>query len=126
MRGSMSPACSRPTSPDSCRIVLPVDYNAIVQLGDTTTNYQIRAGDRVFVPTRSMWEDLCGPMAPMDPALVRRDALVRRPIKLTGQEFTDLTQFLRTGLLDSRATAERFSALIPPALPSDLEPLEFE
>ena len=52
---------SRPTSPGSCRIVLPVKYNAIVQLGDTTTNYQIRAGDRVFVPTRSMWEDLCGP-----------------------------------------------------------------
>ena len=52
---------SRPTGPDSCRIVLPVRYNAIVQLGDTTTNYQIRAGDRIFVPTRSMWEDLCGP-----------------------------------------------------------------
>ena len=52
---------SRPTGPGCCRIVLPVKYNAIVQLGDTTTNYQIRAGDRIFVPTRSMWEDLCGP-----------------------------------------------------------------
>ena len=51
---------SRPTGPGSCRVVLPVDYNAIVQVGNTTTNYQIRAGDRVFVPTRSMWEDLCG------------------------------------------------------------------
>ena len=53
---------SRPTGPGSCRIVLPVHYNAIVQLGDTTTNYQIRAGDRVFVPSSSMWENLCGPM----------------------------------------------------------------
>jgi hypothetical protein len=37
-----------------------------------------------------------------------------------------LTEFLRTGLLDSRATAEGFAALAPPVLPSELEPLEFE
>ncbi|MFM7150840.1 MAG: polysaccharide biosynthesis/export family protein, partial [Gemmataceae bacterium] len=49
---------TRPTSPCSCRIVLPVDYNGIVQLGDTTTNYQIRAGDRIFVPSKSLWTDL--------------------------------------------------------------------
>ena len=48
----------RPTAPDGCRVVLPVDYVGIVQLGDTTTNYQIRAGDRVFVPTRTFSEDL--------------------------------------------------------------------
>ena len=44
--------------PCGCRIVLPVHYVAIVQLGDTATNYQIRAGDRVFVPSRSFSEDL--------------------------------------------------------------------
>lgn len=49
---------TRPTMPDGCRMILPVEYNDIVQLGDTTTNYQIRAGDRVFVPSKSMWEDL--------------------------------------------------------------------
>jgi protein involved in polysaccharide export with SLBB domain len=48
----------RPTPPDGCRAVLPVDYVAIVQLGDTTTNYQIRAGDRVFVASKSFCEDL--------------------------------------------------------------------
>jgi protein involved in polysaccharide export with SLBB domain len=48
---------TRPTPPGSCRVVLPVHYNHIVQLGDTTTNYQIRAGDRVFVPSTSLWED---------------------------------------------------------------------
>lgn len=53
---------SRPTGPCSCRVVLPVDYSAIAQLGDTTTNYQIKAGDRVFVPSRSTWEDLCLPI----------------------------------------------------------------
>jgi len=49
---------SRPTPPDGCRIVLPVCYNDIVQLGDTSTNYQIANGDRIFVPTRS--RDDCG------------------------------------------------------------------
>jgi protein involved in polysaccharide export with SLBB domain len=50
---------TRPTTPDSCRIVLPVRISDIVQLGDTTTNYQIRAGDRIFVPSRDLWDDLC-------------------------------------------------------------------
>jgi protein involved in polysaccharide export with SLBB domain len=49
---------SRPTAPDSCRIVLPVSYPAIVQLGDTTTNYQIKAGDRVYVPSKTLCDDL--------------------------------------------------------------------
>src|SRR5262249_42605599 len=31
----------RPTPPDSCRVVLPICWNEIVQNGDTTTNYQL-------------------------------------------------------------------------------------
>lgn len=42
---------SRPTAPGECRVVLPVCYEQIVQLGDTTTNYQIMPGDRIFIPT---------------------------------------------------------------------------
>jgi protein involved in polysaccharide export with SLBB domain len=49
---------SRPTAPCSCRIVLPICYDEIVQLGDTSTNYQIQAGDRIFVATRTLCEDL--------------------------------------------------------------------
>jgi protein involved in polysaccharide export with SLBB domain len=49
---------TRPTAPNSCRVVLPVHYNAIVQVGDTTTNYQIRCGDRVYVPSKSLWDDI--------------------------------------------------------------------
>lgn len=48
---------SRPTPPESCRIVLPVCYKEITQLGDTTTNYQLKPGDRVFVPSRDFWKD---------------------------------------------------------------------
>jgi protein involved in polysaccharide export with SLBB domain len=44
---------SRPTAPDGCRIVLPICYDEIVQLGDTSTNYQLAPGDRIYVPSRS-------------------------------------------------------------------------
>jgi protein involved in polysaccharide export with SLBB domain len=47
---------SRPTAPQSCRVVLPICYDHIVQLGDTTTNYQIQPGDRIFVGTRTFCE----------------------------------------------------------------------
>jgi len=40
--------------------VLPVCYRQIVQLGDTTTNYQLQPGDRIYVPAMSIWEQLCG------------------------------------------------------------------
>jgi polysaccharide biosynthesis/export protein len=43
---------ARPTHSDGCRIVMPICYNEIVQLGDTSTNYQIASGDRIYVPTR--------------------------------------------------------------------------
>ena len=45
---------SRPTGPGCCRVVLPVCYRQIVQLADTTTNYQIRPGDRIFIPSLTL------------------------------------------------------------------------
>jgi polysaccharide export outer membrane protein len=51
---------SRPTRPGDCRIVLPVCYREIVQLGDTTSNYQLQPGDRIFVPSKAAWEDMLG------------------------------------------------------------------
>lgn len=49
---------ARPTNPPSCRVTLPVCYRAITQLGDTTTNYQLRPGDRIFVARQSTFEEL--------------------------------------------------------------------
>jgi protein involved in polysaccharide export with SLBB domain len=49
---------SRPTPPDCPRIVLPVCWKQITQAGDTTTNYQLTAGDRIFVPTRTCKEGM--------------------------------------------------------------------
>lgn len=52
---------SRPTFPDSCRIVYPVCYQQITQLGDTTTNYQLQPGDRIFVPSKGLLEGILPP-----------------------------------------------------------------
>lgn len=49
---------SRPTDPCGCRILLPICYDNIVQLGDTSTNYQLQPGDRIFIPSKGMLEDL--------------------------------------------------------------------
>lgn len=58
---------SRPTVSRECRIVLPVCYPQIVQLGDTTTNYQIQPGDRIFVPSKGVMDDLCPEQKPCGP-----------------------------------------------------------
>src|SRR5262249_35525987 len=47
----------RPTLPDSCRLVFPIWYQQIVQHGDTTTNYQLHPGDRIYVPTGCILDD---------------------------------------------------------------------
>ena len=49
---------SRPSAPDDCRTVLPICYNQIVQLGDSSSNYQILPGDRVFVASMTFWDDI--------------------------------------------------------------------
>jgi protein involved in polysaccharide export with SLBB domain len=49
---------SRPTKPDGCRLVFPICYREITQLGDTSTNYQLLPGDRIFIATRTFWEEL--------------------------------------------------------------------
>ena len=49
---------TRPSDCNSCRTVMHVCYDQIVQLGDTSTNYQLQPGDRVFVPTLTFCEDL--------------------------------------------------------------------
>jgi protein involved in polysaccharide export with SLBB domain len=50
---------SRPSAPESCRTVLPICYKDIVQVGDTSTNYQLAPGDRIYVPGRGPGEP-CG------------------------------------------------------------------
>ena len=50
---------SRPSPVGDCRTVLPICYDNIVQLGDSTTNYQLLPGDRIFVPASGFCEKVC-------------------------------------------------------------------
>ncbi|VTS06998.1 Polysaccharide export protein (Fragment) OS=Rhodopirellula maiorica SM1 GN=RMSM_03930 PE=4 SV=1: Poly_export: SLBB [Tuwongella immobilis] len=45
---------TRPSDPCSPRTILRVCYREIVQLGDTSTNYQLQPGDRIFVASAGM------------------------------------------------------------------------
>jgi polysaccharide export outer membrane protein len=55
---------SRPTGPCNKRIVLPICYDNLVQLGDSSSNYQIMPGDRIFVPSISLCDDLVQSFVP--------------------------------------------------------------
>ncbi|QDV27062.1 polysaccharide biosynthesis/export family protein [Aureliella helgolandensis] len=49
---------TRPQPSGQERLILPVCYHQILQLGDTATNYQLQPGDRIYVPSLSIWEDI--------------------------------------------------------------------
>ena len=49
---------ARPTGPHECRVVMQVCYDRLVQLGDTTTNYQVLPGDRIFVASKTYCESM--------------------------------------------------------------------
>ncbi len=49
---------TRPQPDGQPRLILPVCYKQILQLGDVTTNYQILPGDRIYVPNLTIWEDV--------------------------------------------------------------------
>jgi protein involved in polysaccharide export with SLBB domain len=55
---------ARPSQPCDCRVTLSVCYRAITQLGDSTTNYHLKPGDRIFVARQSLCEELCGFLIP--------------------------------------------------------------
>jgi polysaccharide export outer membrane protein len=55
---------SRPTAPCGQPDVLPICYRHIVQLGDTSTNYQIQPGDRIFVSSLTFWQELGQTLCP--------------------------------------------------------------
>ena len=49
---------ARPTGPHECRVVHRVCYDRLVQLGDASTNYQVRPGDRVYVASKTFCESV--------------------------------------------------------------------
>jgi cytochrome c peroxidase len=70
--------------------------------------------------------DLTLPIGPMAPVLAKLDPLLRTPIDLSPQEFHDLVDFVRDGLLDERAKKENLCKLVPRTVPSGSSVLHFE
>jgi cytochrome c peroxidase len=64
--------------------------------------------------------DLALSKASIDDQLAGLDPRIAEPLDLSGREFRDLVQFIRTGLLDDRSTPVRLMRLIPRELPSGL------
>lgn len=69
--------------------------------------------------------DLRGPMGPIEPVLERLDPILANPIRLSDDEFRQLVEFVRNGLLDEKAEAENLRRLIPRSVPSGFPVLAF-
>jgi cytochrome c peroxidase len=76
--------------------------------------------------TAGVASDLTGPQGPMAPVLERLDPLLIDPIVLTDEEFRQLVDFVRNGLLDPRAKPETLKKLVPKSVPSGRPVLIFE
>jgi cytochrome c peroxidase len=70
--------------------------------------------------------DLRGPLGPIEPVLARLDPLLQTPIVLSHDEFSDLVDFVRYGLLDTGILSDRLKKLIPKRVPSGSRTLTFE
>jgi cytochrome c peroxidase len=70
--------------------------------------------------------DLTGPPGPMAPVLARLDPLVASPTILDVDEFRELVDFVRNGLLDSGAKPENLRKLVPASVPSGRPTLTFQ
>ena len=70
--------------------------------------------------------DLTATMGPIEPVLERIDQILSTPIVLTEEEFSQLLDFVRNGLLDQRAKPENLRKQIPRSVPSGFPVLRFE
>jgi cytochrome c peroxidase len=70
--------------------------------------------------------DLTGPPGPMAPVLARLDPLVASPTILDADEFRELVDFVRNGLLDPRVKPENLRKLVPASVPSGRPVLTFQ
>lgn len=70
--------------------------------------------------------DLTHNQGPIKPVLDRLDPILAAGIRLTDDETNDLIEFVKYGLLDSRAKKENLCKLVPSTVPSGRPVLQFE
>jgi cytochrome c peroxidase len=76
--------------------------------------------------TAGVAADLMAPMGPVEPVLARVDSILATPITLGDDEFQQLVDFVRNGLLDRRARPEMLRKQIPKSVPSGFPVLMFQ
>jgi cytochrome c peroxidase len=101
---------------------------AFTRLEDAVGHHlDVFASARNYSPAAAgVASDLRGPMGPIEPVLARVDPILLTPVNLTEDEFRELVDFVRIGLLDERAKPDKLLKLIPRALPSGFPLLQFE
>ncbi|MEQ8849308.1 SLBB domain-containing protein [Botrimarina sp.] len=106
---------ARPTDPCDCRVTLPVCYRAIVQMGNTTTNYQLQPGDRIFVGARSCLDEIlfwrashpCSRCAGCNVACRNPPISTARPMPVVESEMIEPGSSGRTDLADELILSSR-------------------
>jgi cytochrome c peroxidase len=98
---------------------------AFVRLEDAIRYHLDAVDGAATFNTSHLPADLQGPMGPIEPVLAQLDRRLRRPIDLSPEEFDDLVDFVRNGLLDPDARPHRLRRLIPGKLPSGRPGLVF-
>ena len=97
---------------------------AFTRLEDAIRHHlDVFASARNYNPS-GVAQDLRAPMGPIEPVLARVDPILATPIRLTDDEFLQLVDFVRYGLLDKRA--QRLDRLIPKSVPSGFPVLTFQ
>ena len=99
---------------------------AFVRLQDAVRHHLDVRGSALSYTTAGLPPDLQAQTGPIEPVLQRVDPRLQTPIQLTAQEFDDLLNFVRDGLLDPDAMAFRLRHLVPPRLASGRAPLTFQ
>ncbi len=110
------------TSPLRNVAVQPAYFHngAFTTLEDAVRHYlDVFKSARSFESNRShLAADLSERLGPIEPVLERVDSLLATPIDLATDEFNQLVEFVRNGLLDPRARPENLRKLIPASVPS--------
>jgi cytochrome c peroxidase len=70
--------------------------------------------------------DLTQRLGPIETVLDRLDPLLLDSPDLSADEFRDLVEFVRNGLLDPRASKHSLCQLVPKSVPSGLPTMKFE
>ena len=85
------------------------------------------AAARSYDPkTAGVQQDMWTPHPPIEPILERLDPLLATPVKLSDQEFADLVEFVKFGLLDERARPDQLRKLVPLSVPSGRPVMNFQ